>query len=406
MRILKILALTILVVAVAFASWYYRPWSKYSPAKVAGLQKNESLVKNFRSMSELIPSKTVETSSGAAPLAYQLESLELSYDFDGQRKSLDQFIEESTTTGLLVIKDGTIRFEDYYQGANEKSLFTSWSMAKSFVATGIAIAVKEGKIESLDDQAQKYASQFAGSAFGESSLRSLIAMSTGVEFDENYASDEGDIRPFFFNSFILGKNPDTLLLPFERSRPAFNDFHYISPNSHVLSAVLRGVYQKPLAQIMSEKIWQPLGMEAQANWQQHRDDENGIALGYCCLNARLRDYARFGKFYLEAYKSEGLGTELLPEGWANQMTDPATKAHAPSGKGSIVNAYSGRGYSQHFWLPIDEPGVFFAAGVYGQFIWIDTNRNLVIARNSADAEWTPRYPESEAVMKAIARHYD
>lgn len=401
MKIIKALALVFLLVAVAFTTWYYRPWSKYSPSKVAGLQNDEALVLNFRSMSDLIPSKTVEKGEFTSPLNYQLQSLKLNYQFNGKTKSLEQFISESTTTGLLVIKDGTIRFEDYYQGGNDESLFTSWSMAKSFVATGIAMAVKAGKIESFDDQAQKYAPQFANSAFGESTLRSLIAMSTGVEFDEDYASDKGDIRPFFFNSFILKKNPDQLLLPFEKSRPAFSDFHYISPNSHVLSAVLRGVYKKPLAQIMSENIWQPLGMEAEANWQQHRDDAEGIALGYCCLNARLRDYARFGKFYLEAHRSEGLATKLLPENWAREMTQPATKAHAPGGEN-----YSGRGYSQHFWLPIDEPGVFFAAGVYGQFIWIDTNRNMVIARNSADAKWTPRYPESEAVMKAIARHYD
>jgi CubicO group peptidase (beta-lactamase class C family) len=401
MKIFKIIALIVALIGIAYSSWYYRPWSDYSPAKLANLLAEDSLVDNFRNMKDLIPSQTVSHGTQTSELEYAPTPLNLNYQFDGQTKNLETFLEESTTTGLMVIKNGKVVFENYYQEADETSLFTSWSVAKSFVVTAIAMAVKEGRIQSLDDKAEKYAPQYSGSAFGGSSLKSLIAMSTGIDFDEDYASDDGDIRPFFFNSFVLKQNPDGLLLPFKTSRAPFNDFHYISPNSHVLSAVLRGVYQKPLVDIISEKIWKPLGMEADANWQRNRDDEQGIALGYCCLNARLRDYARFGKFYLDAFNNKGVGTELLPTGWAKAMPKPASAVHAAGGKN-----YSGRGYSQHFWLPIDEPGVFFAAGVYGQFIWVDTNRDLVITRTSADPLWTPRYPESEAVMKAIARAYD
>ena len=225
-------------------------------------------------------------------------------------------------------------------------------------------------------------------------------MSTGIEFNEDYVADDSDVRPFFFNSFILGKDPDNLLMPFKRSRDEFSDFHYISPNSHVLSAVLRGVYKKSVAEIMSEKIWQPLGMEADATWLQHRDDEKGIALGYCCLNARLRDYARFGEFYLNAAKGKGLGASTLPKGWVESLPKPATAAHTPGGEN-----YSGRGYSYHFWLP-EREGVFFASGVYGQFIWVDPARNLVIVKTSADNEFLTRYPESAAAFEAISQVYD
>jgi CubicO group peptidase (beta-lactamase class C family) len=213
-------------------------------------------------------------------------------------------------------------------------------------------------------------------------------------------SDDSDVRPFFFNSFILGKDPDGLLLPFKRSRDAMTDFHYISPNSHVLSAVLRGVYKKPIADIMTEKIWQPLGMEADATWLQHRDDAKGLALGYCCLNARLRDYARFGEFYLKASNGQGLGESTLPDGWVERLPKPATPSHQPGGE-----QYSGRGYSYHFWLP-EQEGPYFAAGVYGQFIWIDPARNLVIVKTSADNDFLTRHQETAVVFEAISEAYD
>ncbi|MFT4635231.1 MAG: CubicO group peptidase (beta-lactamase class C family) [Arenicella sp.] len=400
MKIIKVVLLLLLSVAIAAASWFYRPWSDYSPARMAVLEDPSQISKSFTSMSSIVPNKVVRKADQSSGFIEQLQPLELDFEFGGKRKSLSQFLDESSTTGLIVLKDGVMRHEQYRNGGSRESLFTSWSVAKSFVATVIVMAQKEGLIDSLDDKAEKYAPQYSGSDFGSSSLKSLLAMSTGIEFNEDYVADDSDVRPFFFNSFILGKDPDNLLMPFKRSRDEFSDFHYISPNSHVLSAVLRGVYKKSVAEIMSQKIWQPLGMEADATWLQHRDDEKGIALGYCCLNARLRDYARFGEFYLNASKGKGLGVSTLPKGWVESLPKPATAAHKPGGEN-----YSGRGYSHHFWLP-EREGVFFASGVYGQFIWVDPARNLVIVKTSADNEFLTRYPESAAAFEAISQVYD
>jgi CubicO group peptidase (beta-lactamase class C family) len=400
MKIIKVILILIVVTAIAAASWYYRPWSDYSPAKMAMLEDPDQIAKSFRSMSSIVPNKVIVKAERASGFVEQLQPLELDFEFNGSKKNLNTFLDESNKTGLIVLKDRVLRHEQYRNGGSRESLFTSWSVAKSFVATVIVMAQKEGLINSLDDKAEKYAPQYAGSDFGSSSLKSLLAMSSGIEFNEDYESDESDIRPFFFNSFILGKDPDELLLPFKRSREAFSDFEYISPNSHVLSAVLRGVYKKPIADIISEKIWQPLGMEADATWLQHRDDEKGIALGYCCLNARLRDYARFGEFYLNAVQGKGLGVDALPEGWVESLPKPATPAHRPGG-----DRYSGRGYSYHFWLP-ERDGVFFAAGVYGQFIWVDPIRNLVIVKTSADNDFLTRYPETASAFEAISQIYD
>jgi CubicO group peptidase (beta-lactamase class C family) len=400
MKIIKLLLLLFLVFLVLAASWYYRPWSPYSPASMSSLSKPERMAENFRNMGDLMPADIVKTGFEIREFSGRSEPLELSFVYEGNNKSLEAFLTDSTTMGLMVLKNGVIRHEQYRLDADAESLFTSWSVAKSFVATVIAMAHKEGLIESLSDPAEKYAPQYKGSDFGKTSINALLSMSSGIKFDENYDSNSSDIRPFFFNTFIRGKNPDSLLLTFEQSRPEFSDFQYISSNSHVLSAVVRGVYKKPLAQIMSEKIWQPLGMEANATWLKHRDDAKGQALGYCCLNARLRDYARFGQFYLEAVNGVGIGADSLSQEWLLGLPIPDSDAHKPGGEN-----YLGRGYSQHFWLP-KKAGVFFASGIYGQSIWVDPARNLVIVKTSADQQYSTRFNENAAAFEAISAHFD
>jgi CubicO group peptidase (beta-lactamase class C family) len=397
-RVILALLTMVVVCASAAALWYYRPWSPYSPARIATMQQPEELPYGFRHMDEYFPSTPVPAGADSRPLPARAEPLELTYTFDGQSKTLEQFLEESRTLGLVVLKDGAIVHEQYRMGAEAQDRFTSWSVAKSFIATVVAMAVREGKIGSLDDPVRTYAPQFDGSGFADVSLADLLRMSSGVDFKEDYAADDSDVRPYFFNAFILGRNADELLLPFQRNREPGTDFHYISPNSQVLSAVLRGVYGKPLAEIVSEKIWVPLGMEADAYWLRNRDDDRGLALGYCCLNARLRDYARFGQFYLEAFQGEGLGPEVLPEDWVARLNQPASPQHKPG-----ETPYQGRGYSYHFWLPPEHDGEFMAAGVYGQYVFIDPARDVVIARSSADPDWSARQRESAAVMQAVAR---
>ena len=401
MKIFRIIIILVLAAVLAAAMWYFRPWSDYSPSKFAALEQADKLTYNFTHMADLVPSRPIKASDSPRPLSNGdvVDVGAITYTFDGQTKTVAEFIEQASVLGLLVHHRGNIVYEDYFQGTNQNSLYTSWSMAKSVVATLIAMAVQEGRIDSLDDPASKYAPQYLGSHFGETSLRALLAMSSGIDFDENYASDSSDIRPFFFNSFILRRDPDSLLMGFKRDRNAMQDHHYISPNSHVLSAVVRGIYDMRLADIVQTKVWQPLGMANDANWLQHSPDDDGQALGYCCLNATLRDYARFGLFNLDASLGRAELSNMLPAEWSSLLPVPATPAHVPG-----RDSYQGRGYSYHYWLPINRAGIYFAAGVYGQFVWIDPANELVIARTSSDPNWTPRYPESEAVFHAITDH--
>ncbi len=392
-RIVGGVLLVLVVCAMAAAGWYFRPWSDYSPSRVAEAFNPENIVDVSLSMSSYFPHAAIEATN-PDPLPRALAPLRVSYEFDGETRSLEEYLDASNSLGLVVLRDGIVVHERYLNGADASSRPTSWSVAKSFMASLIAIAMRDGHINSLDQLAQEFAPQFAGSDFGETSLRHLLMMSTGIGFIEDYSDPDSDIGVLFRDPFVFGSDIDAALLDFERETEAGTELDYISSSTHVLSAVLRSIYGQPLHGLVQQEIWTPLGMEGPAYWNQNVPGDEGIALGYCCLNARLVDYARFGQWYLQ----DGVwdGERLLPDGWVAQ----ATQANAPFQEADIT--YPLRGYGLHFWFPETDRGEFFAAGIYGQYIWVDPSRNIVIARFAADPQWSARTAETFAAFRAIA----
>jgi len=389
-------ALTALVLlGLAGAGWYYRPWSDYAPAKIRALDDPEQYPQTYQRMDEILPHTFIAADAPSA-FPHNLRPLNISYEWQGETKTLDQYLQEAQVTGLTVLHRGEVVAQIYGYDAGAQSRFTSWSVGKSFVATLIGKALYEGRINSLDDTVEQYAPEYAGTDYGATSLRHLLMMSSGMDFNEEYSADApSDVRPLFFNAFILRRNPDEMVAQIERDREPGEDFHYISPNSHVLSAVVRNVYDGRLAEIMERELWTPLGMKNEASWLQHKPGPEGIAIGYCCLQASSEDYARLGQLYLQ----DGVwnGERLLPEGWVDMVATPPTPSHEPG-----ASRYAHRGYGLHFWIPENYDREFYAAGVFGQYIWMDRKRDLVIAQNAGDPNWTDRNVEMTAVFRAIA----
>ncbi len=397
-RILAILLALIVAAALAFGLWFYRPWAEFSPAMVAELDDPEQYDQIFQRIDTILPSAPI-----AAPAPDPLprgETLALPAMADGPDGPfpLADYLEAGEVTSLLVLRDGEIVHETYRLGAGPETRHTSWSVAKSFVATLIAMGLETGAIESLDDPAQRYAPQFAGTDYGTTSLRHLLMMSAGMDFNEDYEGPDSDIRPLFFNAFVLGRDVDDMVAAIRRDRDPGEDLHYTSPNSHVLAAVARGAFGGALPQIVEERIWEPLGMEGEASWLLNRPDEQGVAIGYCCLQARAADYARFGQFYLQ----DGVwnGERLLPEGWVDQAGRPNAPFQAPGPDAP----YAPEGYGLHFWVPPGANGEFSAQGVYGQYIWMDRRRGVVIVQTAGDPAWHRRREAAFAVFRAIAEH--
>ena len=396
--VLRILGGFLLLVVLALtiaAAWFFRPWSDYSPAGYNAAGDPDRLIELSQDMGSVFPYRTI-SATAPDPLTRNLQTFDIAYEWDGETRSLDRYLTESTSLGLIVLHRGEMVFETYRNGAGPQSPLTTWSVGKSFVASLIAIALQEGRIESLDQLLEDFVPEFAGTDYGNTSLRHLLMMSSGIDFVEDYSAEDSDIRRLFFNAFIFERNIDEMIMEFERDTPAGTELDYISSNTQALAAVVRAIYGQPLAQIVQDKIWTPLQMEGDANWSQNVPGEDGIAVGYCCLNAQLADFARFGQWYLQDGVWEG--ERLLPEGWVQQATRPNAPFQEP-GPDAI---YAPRGYGLHFWIPDNPQGEYYAAGIYGQYIWVDERREVVIARFAADPVWGGRTEETYAAFRAIA----
>ncbi len=390
--LLSALAVTLMLLA----AFVFRPWSPWSPWKMLKLFSPAVRIENFQHMDRIFPSRALHRSTQPHIFATRPQPLPESYVFKDKRLSTQDFMEKTGTTGLMVLQDGVILHEEYRHGATPTSTLTSWSMAKSVVATLVGIAYKEGKITSLDDKASKYIPELQGQAYGEASVKDLLRMASGVKFDENYASLTSDIRQLFYKVFLVGLPIDDAVanLPAE-DRPG-TKFHYKSVDSQVLAWVLRRATGQSVTAYAQEKLWQPLGMQDEGFW--NLDHPDGNELAYCCLNISLRDYAKLGQLYLQ--KGEWHARQLLPADWT-QESSKRPEPWLTAGHG-----YPERGYGYHWWVPKDPDQEFFANGIWGQHIFVDEKSRIVIVKTSVDPDFQKNTAEMIAFMRGIVRGYD
>lgn len=223
------------------------------------------------------------------------------------------------TTGLLILKGDTILVERYRYDRKPESRMASFSMAKTVVAMLVGIALSERKIRSIDDRAAEYAVELGGTPYGETRIRHLLTMSSGVRFNETCSGT--DAAATLVHLSVLGESEGgaATLLPFRtRDRNPGERFHYASAETQVLGLVLRGATGKPLATYLSEKIWQPMGAEADATWI---IDRGSYETAYIGLNAPLRDHARLGMLLANDGTRDGRSI-IRPHGFEQRRLRP------------------------------------------------------------------------------------
>lgn len=372
-----------------------RPWSDYDPLTMNGLFHPDKRVTNFRHMDRIFPARGI----AAAPEIFEFpraeRPLNVTYRFEGAPRTLDGFLERASVTGLLVIKDGAVVHERYRLGADAESRSTSWSMAKSFVSTLVGMALAEGRIDSLDDPISDYVPALEGTAYDGISIRHVLQMSSGVDFDETYGNHLSDVRQFFWKIYVFGQDADDVITGYGRERPPGQVFHYASIDTQALAMLLREIYDRPLAALLEQKLWHPLGA-AEAFWNVDGESEDATPVAFCCLNARLRDFAKLGQLYLQ--RGQWQGVQLLPAEWTVEATRPGAPHLEP---GASPYDYGSRGYQYQWWIPENYDREYFAAGHYGQYVYVSEPDNLVIARSSVDPDYRDHATESIAVFRAI-----
>jgi CubicO group peptidase (beta-lactamase class C family) len=378
-------------------------WQGY-PACAAldgGELAQRCLVGLLSTWDKLVPTRVV--ARGPAPLALKPAPLEpiITYKHrDNPPSDLGDFLSRHRNTGLLVLQGDTVLYERYQYGRKPEHRFHSFSMAKTVVAMLVGIALHEKKIASIDDLAKTYLPQLEGHPYGETRLRDLLTMSSGMAFrDGGDEDDELSARTYLRK----GAGGIDTVLPFgKREAPPGTRFKYASSDSQVLALALRAAVGMPLAEYLSRKIWQPMGAEADATWHL---DAAGQEFGHSGINATLRDWGRLGM--LLANDGELNGRQIVPAEWVRAMTT-AESAHLEVGVASRFN-----GYGYQTWL-IGDPRLighpreggdgkrrFALLGVRGQALFVDPETKTVVVHTAVHA--TQRDLDSRAEQFSVFR---
>jgi CubicO group peptidase (beta-lactamase class C family) len=345
---------------------------------------------------EIFPAHVIRRATNPSLLARAASEPALRYEYQGQTFGLDDYLARNPATGLLIARDETIFVERYQYARTDRDRFTSWSMAKTVTSMLIGIAIAEGRIRSVDDPAATYVPGLAGTEYGRTSLRHLLQMSSGVRFVEEYRLGD-DVSKLSMDTFLQsGPGGVSAVTSFnERAVPAGTKFSYASVETEVLGLVLAAAVGRSVSEYLQEKIWQPIGAEADAAWLV---DRSGQEVTYCCLNAVLRDYARLG--LLLAHDGNWHGRQIIPAAWVQEAT--TVRADQPHLRPLTATPFFGYGYQT--WIFPGDRRMFAFLGVRGQAIYVDPASRLVLVTTAVRK--LPRDPgaaETVALWRAVVR---
>lgn len=359
-------------------------------------QKLESLLfwsqeekeRRFPIMQNIFPS--IKAPAGAR--AYSLEETKNITPQWQDKTTLNSYMKENHIAGVIALQNNKIRLEKYANGVDKNTLWTSFSVAKSVSSMLLGIALKEGAIESLDDALQKYIQELKGHDYGKVTVRQLRTMTSGIAWNEDYTDPDADVAQMYQHPC---KGNESHILTYMKSlklehKPG-SHWNYSTGETDLVGILIQKATGKSLAEYLSEKIWQPWGMENCAYWL--ADECSNLNIGGSGLSASLRDYAR-------------LGTVMLNNG-ENEKISLFSKEYLQNATSLLYETDdNGSGYGYLWWRFKD--GSYAAVGIFGQMIYVNPHKNLVIAQIAA---W-PKATSDEltqgrqAFIDAIEREID
>lgn len=322
----------------------------------------DKIVHNFSHMDQAFLAKEMSRGDGAVVPLPQGDAITLP---DGA----DQWIKDRSIAALVVLKNGQLRHESYHLGTGPEDRRISWSVAKSFLSALTGQLVDQGAIASLDDPVTRYVPELKGGAYDGASIRNVLNMSSGIVFNEDYLDKTSDINRMG-RVLALGRSMDDFAAGLTETYAApGSQWQYVSIDTHVIGMVIRGATGQPIPELLETKLLSQMGFEAAPYYL---TDGYGVAFVLGGLNMRTRDYARFGQMFAQGGVWNGV--QVVPRDWIAASTRPS----APTAPGK-------QQYGYQWWIEPDAPeGEYFARGIYGQYIYVDTSRNVVIASNGAD----------------------
>jgi len=320
----------------------------------------------YQSVDQLLPTRGLTASETPYALVdsadEQLTSLYYSFDNGGEnsRHSIADFMHQQQVGGVLVLQGNRVLFERYGLDNSAESLWVSFSVSKSVTSMLLGAALRDGYIKSLEEPITTYLPRMKGSAYDQSSIKDVLQMASGVGWNEDYEDPESDVSKA---GGLAGIELQQYLSELPRAHAPGEVFNYSTGETNLVGELVRAAIGDNLANYATSKIWQGFGMGSNANWLLNEPD--GVELGGCCISATLRDYGRIGRFVLAELNGRG-ELAVLPNNW---IADSTTASRGSDGYGYL------------WWLMDD--GLFAALGVFGQSIFIDPQRDLVVVTHGA-----------------------
>ncbi|MGT8788366.1 serine hydrolase domain-containing protein [Klebsiella oxytoca] len=337
-----------------------------------------------------------------------------SYQVNGHTWTLQDYLQRQNVSGMLVLKNGKVAWKYLAEGNTDTTLWTSRSVGKSVVSTLVGVAIKQGKIHSLDDLVTQYEPDLKGTAWEGVTLRQLISHTSGVAWNEDYTNPQSDFarlteceaRPGAYDCVRQ------LVSGLRRAHPAGENWSYSSGGAWLLGDVLERATGMTLAAYLEKSIWQPYGMASDGVWHAYTKGEHDV--GAHGFNATLEDWGRFGEFILHNGVLPN-GEQILPENWVAESSN-WTRA-----TGSVSAAHPNGLYGYQWWnneVPVNASNVepapqaflqhsLWALGIFGQMIMVNQAENLVIVQWSTWPQAEPSFSaqplEASLMFSAIAK---
>ena len=329
----------------------------------------------FHSMNALFDTHAVTRSGPVWHLPREDHALDFEYRIGEQSVAGEEFAARTATNALLVIKHGRIVSESYLNLTNESTRFISFSMAKSITSMLIGIAVSEGHIHSLDDPIVRYLPELRGSGYSDVTIRQVMRMRSGVDYDERYDFGvQSQAQQVFENAIVQNVSRFADLAPQLKRRTQHPDwFNYSTMDTAVLGWMLERATHESIATYMTTRLWEPAGMEFDGFWIADGPPGIGRALSGMGFNATLRDFGRLGQLMLQ--QGSIRGRQIIPRDWI-ELSTASTAIEQSFGPGPALFGY---GYQ---WWTVSGTAAYIALGLQGQFIYIDPKSDTVVVKLS------------------------
>ena len=350
-------------------NWQGAPWNRWS----------------FQHVDEVIPSARIARGDGPVAALSHAALPVLEVDFEtssGFHITVGEFLGRTYTDGFLVLKGGRIACEQYSNGMTPATPHLLQSVSKSVTGTLAGVLAGRGLL-APERAVEEYVPELKGTPFAGATVRQVLDMSAGTKFSEEYDDPESDVRRYESAAGWRPASPDDdldlfgYMLTLANHRDHGSVFEYRSILTDLLGWIIERAGGARFAALMSEHIWSRLGAEQDARITVDRHGNPMTDGGMC---GTLRDLGRFGLMYLR--RGQWNAAQIAPAAWVDDTLLADDECRAAFARSDSAQRYPRGHYRNQWWVPDGAAGILLAAGIYGQYLYLDAGADIAIVKLS------------------------